>query len=254
MTPVARPKISVCMAAFNGALYIAEQLDSILSQLAADDEVVLVDDASSDETLSVVARFQDRRIRVLCNTANQGVVRSFEIALAASTGEIIFLSDQDDRWFNSKVLRFLEVFSDPAITLAVSNALLIDSAGQPLRDVNPRRLQKPPGLFSLILTNTLQGSLMAFRRSLLQAVLPLPPRIGMHDWWIGCANAIVGRTAIIDEPLVWYRRHASTVTTGKHRSNWRMASDRARLLWHLMSRFRRLLHLRKCFQGLDLYT
>src|SRR3954463_2208062 len=93
-----RPKVSVCMAAYQGERYIALQLRSILDQLCDDDEVLIVDDASKDCTCGEIEAVQDPRIVLIRNGANRGVLRTFETALTRSSGDIIFLSDQDDVW------------------------------------------------------------------------------------------------------------------------------------------------------------
>src|SRR5450759_5141604 len=91
--------ISICMASYNGSRYIERQLLSILCQLGEADEVILVDDHSSDATLEVVERLSDKRIKIYRNGSNEGVLRTFERAIGLASGDIIFLSDQDDVWY-----------------------------------------------------------------------------------------------------------------------------------------------------------
>src|SRR3546814_6979697 len=104
--------ISVCMGTYNGARWIEIQLGSILSQLSPEDEVVIVDDGSKDDTLDRVASFNDPRVRVLRNGRNRGVDLTFERALGEARGDIIFLSDQDDFWYPNKVETVLRAFRD----------------------------------------------------------------------------------------------------------------------------------------------
>lgn len=243
LTHANRLTVSVCMATCNGSRYVTEQLASILIQLGGEDEVVIVDDASTDDTVTILREIADRRIRLIVNPARRGVVRSFEAALEAAKGEIIFLSDQDDRWFDSKIERFLEEFANPTVTLAVSHAVLMDAEGKPM-DGAGRKLQSARGLFATLAKNTYQGSLMAFRRSVLKAATPFPERIAMHDWWIGAVNSLAGKAAVIPEPLVFYRRHGTNVTTGKHLPVGRMIYDRAYLFLQLMGRLPRLMRMR----------
>src|SRR3954447_2023680 len=94
----ASPRVSVCMATYNGSKYVREQIDSILADLGADDEVVVVDDASRDATASLLEGLADPRVRVLRSVQNHGYVKTFERAIGEATGEIIMLSDQDDVW------------------------------------------------------------------------------------------------------------------------------------------------------------
>src|SRR5688500_13094934 len=97
--------VSVCMATKNGATFIKEQLDSILPQLATDDEIIISDDCSGDDTLTVIRAFQDPRIRLLESSSEKGITRNFESSLNASKGDYIFLADQDDVWLPGKVNR-----------------------------------------------------------------------------------------------------------------------------------------------------
>ena len=98
-----RPRLSVAMATYNGAQFINEQIRSILPQLGDHDELVIVDDASSDNTVELVGAFADSRIVLARNEVNRGYVRTFERALALARGEVILLSDQDDEWFPGRV-------------------------------------------------------------------------------------------------------------------------------------------------------
>ena len=98
-------KISFCMATYNGERFVVEQLASILPQLAPEDEVVVIDDKSSDSTSELVAGFGDARIRLIEHQERQGVVCSFEDAVRSASGDILFLCDQDDIWAPDKVSR-----------------------------------------------------------------------------------------------------------------------------------------------------
>src|SRR5256885_16534565 len=113
------------MAAYQGERYIALQLHSILEQLSEQDEVIIVDDGSTDATCQEIRRFEDPRIVLLENGQNRGVLRTFESALTRSSGEIVFLSDQDDLWLPKKVETILEAFArDQELMLVASEAIL----------------------------------------------------------------------------------------------------------------------------------
>ena len=70
--------ISVCIATFNGEKYLKLQLFSILSQLDIDDEIIIIDDASTDNTIEIINSFHDERIKIYKNIVNIGFVKSFE--------------------------------------------------------------------------------------------------------------------------------------------------------------------------------
>jgi glycosyltransferase involved in cell wall biosynthesis len=81
------------MAAYNGSLHIGEQIHSILAELGSNDELVIVNDASTDATSEIVRAIEDSRIRLIDSEANSGYVRTFERALTEARGEYVFLSD-----------------------------------------------------------------------------------------------------------------------------------------------------------------
>ena len=118
------------MAVYNGAAYLLPQFESILTQLRTADEVVVVDDASQDDSADVLRNLSDSRLHVYRNETNLGVLASFEKALKLAHGDILFLSDQDDLWLPGKVDKIIEVFSlNPEITLVTSDAQIIDKCG-----------------------------------------------------------------------------------------------------------------------------
>lgn len=211
--------ISICMATYNGSDYIERQLLSILCQLGEADEVILVDDFSSDATLEVVERLSDRRIKIYRNGSNEGVLRSFERAISLASGDIIFLSDQDDVWCPEKVKRFLQVFDGrPDVTLVLSDAKVINEIDEIVADsFFASRGGFSPGIWHNIAKNKYLGCTMAFRRSMVEKFLPFPEDIPMHDMWIGCINSIYGTPCFLDLPLMAYRRHQHNASPAKRR-------------------------------------
>ena len=204
------------MAAYQGENYISLQLRSILGQLSADDEVIVVDDGSTDRTCGEVSALQDARLVLIQNNKNQGVLRAFETALSRCSGEIVFLSDQDDLWLPEKLKTILDAFAqDVNVMLIASDATLIDEDGTKIGDsFYAKRGKFRSGLWSNVLIGKFHGCTMAFRSSLLRSVLPFPPGpLVHHDTWIGCVNTLIGgKTKYIVEPLVAYRRHTANVT------------------------------------------
>lgn len=230
------------MAAHNGARFIREQIASILPQLRDGDEFLIVDDASTDDTIAIIDAFRDPRIRIVRQTQNRGVVRTFGHALEESSGDIIFLADQDDIWHGDKVAKFLELFAmHPDVTVAMSDLVVIDADGKITSGPRVGERTFHPGVMRNLLRNRYQGSAMALRRSVLDAVLPFPPGIPMHDMWIGIVNQFVGKTAFLPEPLLLYRRHGSNDSPATHASwskmtRWRWALIRNLVLWRLRMR------------------
>jgi GT2 family glycosyltransferase len=205
------PKVSVCMAAYNGEKYIQRQLRSILSQLGTHDEIIIVEDKSLDRTAEIILAIKDPRIRLIRHEQNCGVVSTFEDAIRNATGDIIFLSDDDDIWADDKVEKILRVFGkDATIQVVTTRVSVIDEDDHPVSyPVYTNRKKFRSGFWTNILMNHYQGSAMAFRSSLIAAILPLPKDVVfLHDAWIGTRNARLGGGIVyIDEPLIYYRRH-----------------------------------------------
>jgi len=231
--PQLRPRISVCMAAYNGEKYISTQLRSILSQLELDDEVIVVDDASTDDTCRIVESIQDVRVRLMRHLSNQGVLRSFEDAIRQASGDILFLADQDDLWMDDKVSTVLQVFrSNPDADIIASDAVLIDQDGTltgPSYYATRGKFQT--GTFANVLRCSYLGCTMAFRTRILSRILPFPKGMDiLHDIWIGTSNSIAGgKTLYVDRPLVQYRRHKENATGNAQLT----ISRRLRVRWSL---------------------
>ncbi len=206
-----QPKVSACMAAYNAGPFLEAQMRSILSQLKPEDEVVIVDDGSTDGTESRIEELGDRRIKLFRHKKNAGVVSTFEDALRSATGDILFLCDDDDIWAPTKVRRFLDTFeSRPDVEIVTSRVRMIDENDRPLPDSRINRKGRfLPGFWRNLYMNHYQGSAMAIRASLLGRVLPFPAQqLFLHDAWIGTRNDLMGGKAVfIDEDLLFYRRH-----------------------------------------------
>src|ERR1035441_9328940 len=100
-------RVSVCMATYNGAPYLRAQLGSILSQLHPEDELIVSDEHSTDDTRLIIASYADARIRLFTNPGKRGHVQNFAHAMEHATGEFIALSDQDDIWVENRLERML---------------------------------------------------------------------------------------------------------------------------------------------------
>jgi glycosyltransferase involved in cell wall biosynthesis len=207
------------MAAFQGQRFIADQLRSILVQLSENDEVIVVDDHSSDGTREEVRSLCDRRLHLIEHATNQGIAKTFEEAILHANGSVIFLSDQDDIWIEGKVAKILRAFEDnPHVSLVVTDALLMDEAGNPLESsYYESRGSFRSGFLANLFRSKFLGCTMAFRSKLVPKILPFPRDCGdvVHDFWIGVVNSItIGNTLYINEPLVRYRRHSAAATGG----------------------------------------
>jgi glycosyltransferase involved in cell wall biosynthesis len=210
-------KVSVCLASYNGGKFIEKQLSSILSQINALDEVILVDDASKDNTLQIVKNITDSRIKIVPLKYNVGHVKAFEKAIALASNEIIFLSDQDDIWFPGKYQRILEEFNvDESTVLVVHSFASINEFGEDIaHDWLSQRAAKVSGLsflFRELLKPSVFGSASAFKSSLREIMLPFPDYVYAHDHWLTVCASIAGNSKFIVDNLVYRRIHLYNLT------------------------------------------
>ena len=203
--------ISVCIATYNGERFIREQIDSILRQLSSDDEIIVSDDGSTDNTISIINSIDDKRIRVIEGPRKQSPTSNFECTLKASKGDFIFMSDQDDVWKPNKVNICMEWLQ--RYDCVVSDAEVTDSSLNPLYPSLYAIMQVQQGrIYNTIWKNGYTGCCMAFRRNVLEASLPFPKDIPMHDIWIGNVAAYKYNVKFIPDTLIYFRRHEDTTS------------------------------------------
>ena len=203
--------ISVCIATYNGERYIRQQIESIVCQLNVDDEIIVSDDGSTDGTLDIVKGIDDKRIKIIEGPGRKSPILNFECALKASKGDFIFLSDQDDVWKPDKVeicMKWLKTYN-----CVVSDAEVTDNRLKPLYPSLYDIMQVRQGrIYNTIWKNGYTGCCMAFRRNVLEASLPFPKNIPMHDIWIGNVAAYMYNVIFIPDRLIHFRRHENTIS------------------------------------------
>jgi glycosyltransferase involved in cell wall biosynthesis len=218
--------VSVALCTCNGADYVEEQVRSILAQSRPVLELVVRDDASDDDTVQrleavytahVTASGQAPALRVTRNPQRLGVARNFEAALLECRGDLVALSDQDDRWdpqrLASLVPRFID---DPALLLLHGDARLIGGDDSDLGSTlfhalgmtksELQRISQGQGWQVLLDRNLVTGATVLLRRTLLEHALPIPPH-WIHDEWLGMVAALRGGLQVEPRPLLAYRQH-----------------------------------------------
>jgi glycosyltransferase involved in cell wall biosynthesis len=204
------------MATRNGANYIAEQLNSILPQLHYLDEVIISDDSSTDNTVEILQSYGDARIKIIQNESPTGVSKNFETSLRASTGDFIFLADQDDVWLPSKIevmLAHLQHYD-----LVISDCQIVDQALKIKAESFFIANNSGSGLIKNLYRNSYMGCCMAFRRKVLNCALPFPKEIPVHDFWIGLIGEMYFNVHFTPEVLVKYRRHYNNASSTGEKS------------------------------------
>lgn len=235
--------ISVCIATYNGEKFLKEQLVSILSQLGNNDEIIISDDSSTDKTMLVVNSFNDKRIKIFENQSFSSPIYNFENAIKHAQGDYIFLSDQDDIWLSSKVERTLYYLKENDLVL--SDCKIVDENLNVLNDSFFAMMSSRKGFFSNLIRNSYMGCCMAFKKEILDYILPFPKNLAMHDSWIGLSVELNGNSFFLNEPLILYRRHDNNASFTSKKSQYPLTYKiryRLKLIFDLLYRKYKLLN------------
>lgn len=220
-----KKKISVAMATYNGEKYIKEQIDTILNNLQENDELIISDDGSTDKTLDIIKSVDDERIKII-KGPQKGLKKNFANAIANTTGDYIFLSDQDDIWFENKVEKVYECFINNDYILIQHDAIVVDSNNNVLFESFARHRKVRTGIIRNLIKNSYHGCCIAFKRELIKEILPIPDNVYLHDQWIGMVAELNGKTYFFNKKLMKYRRHEENTSSFKHLPIKNMISNR----------------------------
>lgn len=204
------------MATYNGEKYIKNQLDSILPELGKHDEVIVVDDCSSDNTVAILSEYsnKDARIKVYRNEKNIRHVKTFEKAVGLAKNELIVFSDQDDLWVPGRVDVFQKAFKEnPNVVLVTGSFDCIDADGNlinnELRKVSAADSFAYKKNIASIFKGTLgyYGCVMVVKRDFVQKILPFPEGTEAHDLYIALAANIARANLHLDDKVLLHRVH-----------------------------------------------
>jgi hypothetical protein len=226
------PLVSVLIANHNYARFVGEAVGSALAQTYPKLEILLVDDASTDDSVELVRRTFGERVRVVALPDNVGQVRAIEVGLEFTSGEIVCLLDADDRWRPQKVARVVDKFTRRPELAQVSHGLVsIDADGKAISGRHSvagrirltRRMPLNDGdvrgrLFRWNRYGYAVTSGLSYPRRVLEEMTPMPVefegRSTYFDTWSTIAAAFLGPVGSIDEPLMEYRVHGSNAAGG----------------------------------------
>jgi glycosyltransferase involved in cell wall biosynthesis len=213
-------KVSVALCTYNGEKYLSEQLESFANQTRVPDELIVCDDLSTDNTVQIVESFQQSapfNVRLYMNESRLGSTKNFEQAISMSKGDVIFLSDQDDWWYQDKINIILKyfphkekyggLFSDAEIvdeSLTSQYRNLWESIG--FDTIQRKKFSEGNSIPVLLKHNVVTGATMAFDADFKDILLPIP-EIWIHDAWISLLLAYTSRLQMIEQPLIKYRQH-----------------------------------------------
>lgn len=224
--------VTVLLCTYNGAAYVRAQLQSILDQTVQDLHVVVSDDGSTDETLSIVeamAAAHPGRITILRQDPPTGSAQRHFLKLlverAYDMTDYIMLSDQDDVWLPEKVEKTLaRMQADEAACRAAGEAhasilvhcdsRIVDRALREIapsfvayQKMTPSRCQ----LQQLLVQNNVVGGALMMNRALAERITEIPAHCVMHDQWIALVASAFGHIDFVPESLYLYRQHGDNV-------------------------------------------
>lgn len=216
------PRVSVIIPSYNHAAFIAEAVNSVLSQSEADLELIVVDDGSTDESLDVLAGFSDPRLRVF-SQSNQGAHAAINRGLREARSKYLAILNSDDAYHPARLEKALRVLeAQPQIGLLGTYIEIVDAEGKSLgikhgyKDCHPWPLEQPERSFRA--TENLQAALLTenywattsnfvFSRLWFERVGEFRPLRYAHDWDFALRMAQVAQLELLAEPLVRYRVH-----------------------------------------------
>jgi len=221
--------IDILLATYNGQAYLREQINSILSQSNQDWQLIVRDDASDDNTLSIIkdyeARYSGRIKLVEDNDGHLGASLNFQRLLEKSVSEYIMFSDQDDVWLPHKIELTLNLMKAtekdcPNKPILVHTDLkVVDSQLKTIADSMWQYEGTCPktgnDLNKVLLQNVATGCTMMINRKAKAVSLPIPKEAVMHDWWIVISVARHGKIVYVSDTLVLHRQHPNNVIGAK---------------------------------------
>lgn len=206
--------VSVCLASYNGAMYLKQQLDSILQQIRDGDEIIVSDDGSADGTLELLMDYQKNYDNIwVVKGPKDGFSSNFGNAILHANNDIIVFSDQDDIWCKNKIDLTCEVFSDSMVTTMLH--AMATFRGNHLKDTGEINISYHSGVLRNFVKSCYWGCCMAVRREFVQRFLPFRKHCAGHDQLIGLMSEKYGKVVFIDQPLIWHRLHITNTSKPK---------------------------------------
>jgi glycosyltransferase involved in cell wall biosynthesis len=205
----APPAVSIVLPVHNGQRFLREALDGCLAQTYADWELIVVDDASTDDTTAIVADYarRDPRIRVHRNPANLRLPASLNAGFALARGRYLTWTSDDNIHRPAALERLVAALeADPSLDLVYAHATTIDDEGHPVG----KEPVGPPG--QLALRNCV-GACFLYRRAVHNALGGYDETrvlVEDYDFWLRASAQF--RLALLDDDLYLYRRHGASLT------------------------------------------
>ena len=209
---MSHPLVSIALCTYNGEKYVREQLESLLHQSYSNLEIIISDDASSDDTRRIIEDYRsNRQVKIFFQPNNLRITNNFEFAMLQATGEYVTFADQDDIWLPEKIEELYFAIGDK--NLVYCDSKLMDEQSNKLNKKisDLRNMYSGNETTGFVFSNVVWGHAMMISKNLLPYVLPVPKDIP-YDIWIAFKAATLGGIKYLNKPLTLYRQHATSDT------------------------------------------
>lgn len=227
-------RLALLLATYNGALFLEDLLDSVVSQTFRA-TIFVRDDGSTDHTSEILSSRSDQLVLLNDRLGNVGIIENFNILAKTTEEPYLAFADQDDIWETDKLAVQMELMLQMERQYGQDMPILIHSdlavCDSNLRLIDPsfwrfQRLNPNVQRFSrLLVQNNVTGCTMLINRALKDLAFPVPQGAIMHDWWIALVASAIGKIGFVSRPLVRYRQH-ETNQLGAVRSDLKGALKR----------------------------
>ena len=216
-----KPLVTVLMAVYNSEKYLKEAVSSILSQTFTDFEFLIINDGSTDKSAEIVKSFHDKRIKVVNNVQNIGVIRSLNKAVEYINGEYVARMDSDDICVPDRLEKEIAIFKkNPDVSIVAANVALVDKEGNEIgswnEDIDTKTHEE---IYRMLpYENCIANPTVMIKASLLKKYKYNAFQKSSEDWdmWLNMASD-GEKFYKINEALVKYRIHSSSITAGFNR-------------------------------------
>lgn len=203
-----QPLVSVVMCTYNGEKFLHAQIGSILSQSWRNFELIIVDDASSDNTVQILDEYrrQNNRVKVFENEKNLGYNKNFEKAILLASGEYIAPCDQDDIWAASKIETMMNEWPKGSLLVYSLSGSFTGNDFEKRTDAPKVYYSNIDDVHKLVFNSPVHGHACMFKKELMDICIPFPEDI-FYDWWISMHAASSGFIGCVPKTLTWHRVH-----------------------------------------------
>lgn len=222
-------KIDILLATYNGEKFVKEQIESILNQTYENFNLIISDDASTDNTLNILEEYEkkDTRIKVFKKERNEGLIDNFEFLLKNVTSDYFMFSDQDDIWKKDKIEKSINKLKEENSGLVYTDLEIVD---EKLNVIYPsywkykqiyKKIIKYNNFEALYLNNFVTGCTILAKSKYIKDILPLPrnSKFVLHDYWTALIISAKDKISYVEEPTIQYRQHKNNRVGSSRKSD-----------------------------------